>query len=136
TPAANTCPARFAPHFAWAVTGVGAPAQLSSTTGASVDFRASGPGDYVVQAVAINLSGHEGPVSIASVHVDPCGSRAPVITTTSNFPTFPARTQTVTLAATASDPDTGCGLGLGSIIAFELLSIPQGSTLTFPSGAN
>src|SRR5262249_21007794 len=56
TPAATTCPARFAPQFAWAVTGVGAPAQLSSTSGASVDFRASGAGDYVVQAVAINSS--------------------------------------------------------------------------------
>ncbi|HKC61391.1 MAG TPA: Ig-like domain-containing protein [Myxococcales bacterium] len=135
TPAATTCPARFAPTIAWAVSGVGAPAQLSSSSGTAVSFRASGPGDYVVSAVAINTSGQEGPVGTASVHVDACGSHPPVVVTTNNSPTFPARLQTVALSATAVDPDTACGAGRPSSIAFELVSIPQGSALTFPAGA-
>src|SRR5712691_1899261 len=136
TPAATTCPARFAPVIAWAVAGVGAPAQLSASFGGTVDFRGTGVGDYVVSAVAINTSGHEGPVGTASVHVNACGSRPPVVVTTSNSPTFPARRQTVTLSATAFDPDAACGDARTSSIAFELLSLPQGSALSFPAGAN
>src|SRR5713101_4868992 len=135
TPAATSCPARFAPQIAWAVAGVGAPAQLSGSFGGTVSFRGTGPGDYTVSAVAINTSGHEGPVGTASVHVDACGSRPPVVVTTSNSPTFPARLQTVTLSATAVDPDASCGDARLSTIAFELLSIPQGSALSFPAGA-
>src|SRR5713101_8303202 len=135
TPAATSCPARFAPQIAWAVAGVGAPAQLSGSFGGTVSFRGTGPGDYTVSAVAINTSGHEGPVGTASVHVDACGSRPPVVVTTSNSPTFPARKQIVTLSATAVDPDAACGDAQLSTIAFELLSLPQGSGLSFPSGS-
>jgi len=135
TPAATGCPARFAPQIAWAVAGVGAPAQLSGSFGGTVDFRSTGPGDYRVSAVAINTSGHEGQVGTASVHVDACGSRPPVVVTTGNSPTFPARRQTVTLSATAVDPDGACGDARTSTIGFELLSLPQGSAVSFAAGA-
>ncbi|HEX9506260.1 MAG TPA: Ig-like domain-containing protein, partial [Acidimicrobiia bacterium] len=118
------------------VAGVGAPAQLSASFGGTVDFRGTGAGDYVVSAVAINTSGHEGPVGTASVHVNAFGSRPPVVVTTSNSPTFPARRQTVTLSATAFDPDTACGDARTSSIAFELLSLPQGSGISFAAGAS
>src|SRR5438128_1882855 len=136
TPAATTCPARFAPQIAWALAGVGAPPQLSARFGSSVGFRANGPGDYVVSAVAINTSGHEGPVGTATVHVEACGSRPPVVVAANNSPAFPARRQSITLSATALDPDAACGDARTSTIAFELLSAPQASGFTFAAGAS
>src|SRR5207302_7482253 len=53
TLAPTSCPARFAPQIAWAVAGVGAPAQLSASSGGAVSFQSTGAGDYVVSAVAI-----------------------------------------------------------------------------------
>ena len=149
TDADDACAARFhaGPYSqAWSVIAapIGSHPQLSSVSGAATTFQADLPGSYLVQLIGRTAAGVPSAPATVSIAVSSCGGTAPAVTAIAprvggQRTSRPAVGATVTLTATAVDPDNvsggSCGASpLSQTVLFQwtALGMPAGNTVTVP----
>lgn len=136
TDADTVVPCNLAQTFAltWALATVpaGSHATLSGTHQTAPWFSADLPGKYLVVARATDSHGQTGADKALEITVSTCGNAAPSVTSIVAGPSSPIAGNSVSLAATVTDADTGgsCKLTESFSYAWALTAVPSGSVAT------
>jgi hypothetical protein len=106
----------------------GSTATLSTSEGLAPAFVADRPGTYTIRTTVTDSTG-ESSFLDTSVTVSSCGSNPPVVDAVDFTPAAPNTGDTVSIAATVSDPDNGlaCGLSQDLDTTLTFVARPAGS---------